>query len=151
MRLSGGAAGKRSSHPKLGPFDFASANNLANPAFATGQAGAPGLDFQKYDAPHPPFGKAVKDYEVYGAAEKANILGVVGERWEVRDQLLVNLAGRYRLASLNRILTNTRGVTHLPNEYVHPGHKKADRYSDDEPVQVRWQRGLARTVWSMGT
>jgi hypothetical protein len=69
--LSSGAAGERSGHPKLGPFDFARLNNITNPAFSTGQAGAPGFDFQEYDAPHPPFGKAVKDYEVYGAAEKA--------------------------------------------------------------------------------
>jgi len=146
--MSGSAAGERLSHAKLGPLDFPSLNNITNAAFSAGQAGASSLDLQEHDPPHPAFGKTIKDHQVNGAAEKANILRIVGKCWKVWDQLLVDLASGYGQASLHRILANNRGVPHLPNQEVHPGHKKADRYSDDEPEKVCWQEGLGDGVVS---
>ena len=138
-----GAAGEGSSHPKLNPLNVASLNHIPNTAFSAAQAGASSLDLQKHDALYPTLGQTIKDHEVYGAAEKANILRIVGECRKVRDQLLMDFAGRNGLASLDRILANDPGVPSFPHEDVHPGRQKAHRYSDDEPEQVRWQGGLA--------
>lgn len=124
-------------HTKLGPLHFASQNNIANAAFSAGQAGAPSLDLQKHNAPYPTLRETIKDHQIYGAAEKSDILGIVGECWKVRDQLLVDLAGCNGLASLDRILANDRGVPNFPDEEVHPGHQKTDRDSGDESEQVR--------------
>ena len=83
MDLSGGAASQGPRHAKLGPFDFAGVDDIPYASFSKGQPGTPGLDLDKNDAPQLTFGQAVKDHQVYRAAEKANILRIVGEHRKV--------------------------------------------------------------------
>lgn len=142
VRRSGCTAGQRSGNSELDPLDFASLNNVTHAAFAAGQARASRLDLQEHDTPQLAFGKTIKDHEIDWAAQKANILWIVGECRKIRNQLLVDLAGDDSLTSLHRILANGCSVAHSPNHEVHPGHQKTDRDSEDKLVGVRWQGGL---------
>ena len=137
MAIRSVSGGERPSHPELGPFHFACLNHIAHAPLATGQAGGSGLHLQKYDALQPTCGKPIEHYQINRAAEKANVLGIVGEIREIWDQLFMHLSHGHGLTPLDRIGANDRGVPYPPDQEVHPGNQQPDRDTGDEPRQVR--------------
>jgi hypothetical protein len=89
-------------------------NGLTDPPLPSCQGRSASLDLYKHDTPKPSLCQAIEDNQVDWAAEETNILWVVREIGQVRDQLLVNLAGSDGLTPLDCILANDGSVPNLP-------------------------------------
>jgi hypothetical protein len=127
---------------ELGPFDFVAPDGIPDRTFALGQAGAARLDFEEDDPLNATGRQPIEHNQIDGAAEKADVLRVIGKYRQIGDQLLVNLAGGYRPASLHSVFTDTPGILRFPELDVTPCQEEADGDSDGEPIGIRWHGSL---------